>query len=81
MASNDVWKDGLLLLIGTYVANLSQMQETLQEVMAELEKLRHSSVVVDDTDKGLGYPGTTSYEDGPEQYEGKAPDAVSAKKR
>lgn len=64
MENND-WALGVLKLLGSYRQDLERVVEfanQLSEKISELEK----TLTPKDEEKGTGFPGTPSYEDGPE---------------
>lgn len=66
------WRDGLLMLIGSQSAQLTQLYGKLDEFSGELQKMQQELDVLKQPrhhheEEGLGFPGTSSFEDGPEQ--------------
>lgn len=59
------WRDGILQLLGYQALNLQFLTQQLEEIKAMLEQQKKEGHKHEE--EGLGFPGTPSFEDGPEQ--------------
>lgn len=74
----DNWAQGVLVLLGSLIADNEMLQATLKEVGPKLQELQAEvdgrakpAEPAESAPEGLGFPGTASFEDGPEPFDPK----------